>query len=99
MNREQARAILAHIDLIRHFAKGGDIGHRHINCKGDLVRISPTDKILLSGMQADSTFYVKVKARYETSKESGKPIRIRRCWTQEIYEHEIIPCLHEDHES
>lgn len=34
MTREQARAILQNIDLIRHYADGGDVGNRIIDYKG-----------------------------------------------------------------
>lgn len=40
MNRDHCKAILANLDLIRHFAEGGDIGHRAPNCDGDMMPIS-----------------------------------------------------------
>lgn len=91
MNRDQARGLLANLDILRHFAEGGDIGHRLINYKGELVRITPTDKLNLSGISSVSTYYVKVKVKLRWNSNLQCYERVRRCFTEAISENEVIP--------
>lgn len=89
MNRDQARAILQNIDLIRHYAEGGDVGHRLIDCKGNPVRICPTKSINLSGLYPDrNCLYVRVKPRFVM--QDGSLIRRGRCFTESIKPAEVI---------
>ena len=90
MTREQARAILAHLDLIRHYAEGGDVGHRMHNCKGEFLYTAPARGICLSNLRADSTSYVRVKPRYVWDTAICSPVRHMRAWPERIGEHEII---------
>lgn len=53
MTRDQAKAIIANIDLIRHFADGGDIGHRTYTCDGKFLGINPTRKIGTSDQRVE----------------------------------------------
>jgi hypothetical protein len=92
MNREHARAILAHIDLIRHFAEGGDVGHRLINCRGEHVAVYPTDKINLGGLNTAGTYYVRVKPKLAWDKVLQRHVRHVRHWPEKIQPHEIMPC-------
>jgi hypothetical protein len=91
MTRDQAKAILANLDLIRHFADGGDIGHRLINCHGEFVYTSPTDKITLSNLRSDRmTGYVRVKTKLVWNSTCGMWERKKRAWPERIPESEII---------
>ena len=55
MTREQARAILAHIDLIKHFAEGGDIGLRLHTHRGEYVHTVPQRHIVLGNLREEGT--------------------------------------------
>ena len=91
MTRNQARAILANIELIRHFAEGGDIGHRLIKCHGEHVYTSPTSKITLSNLRSDRlTGYVRVKSKYRWNPVLRLYERAERAWPERIKESEII---------
>lgn len=91
MNREQAQAILDNIDLIRHFAEGGEIGHRLHDYTGEQVRICPTNKILLSNIERHGlTNYCKVKKRLVYDRELRCYVHRPRCWTENISEREVI---------
>ena len=91
MTRDQAKAILQNLDLIRHFANGGDLGHRLFNCKGEFVYTSPTQKIVLSNLRADKlTGYVRVKPRMAWNAETGIYERKPRYWPTKIKEAEIF---------
>ena len=91
MNRDQAKGLLANLDILRHFAEGGDLGHRLFNYKGELVKISPTDKLNLSGISTVSTYYVKVKQKIRWNSNLQCYERVRRHWHETIDENEIIP--------
>ena len=92
MNRAQARAILDNLDLIQHFADGGEIGHRMHDYTGTQVAIYPTQKILLSNIESGGlTNYCKVKKRLTISPASGAVIWKPRYWPEKISEREIIP--------
>ena len=88
MTREQAQAIIAHLDLIRHFADGGDIAHKLIDCNGNHVRTTVCRNIVLSNLRPDHTNYVRVKARI--TYENGMWIRRARCFTENIPDSEIL---------
>ena len=89
MNREQAQAILQNLDLIRHFAEGGDIGHRVINYKGTQLRISTSKSILLCNLRPnDQSLYVKVRPRLVF--RGGVLVRRQRCFTETIRDSEVI---------
>jgi hypothetical protein len=91
VTRDQARAILANIDLIRHFAEGGDIGHRLFNCNGKFVYTSPTEKIVLSNMRPDKlTSYVRVKPKMKWNADLQMYERAQRHWPTKIKEAEIF---------
>lgn len=91
MNRLQAQAILANIDIIRHFAEGGDIGHRLIDCHGTQLYITPAKGIGLSGMSPGKhCLYVKVKPRFRWDENLKTYVRAPRYWPEKIKESEII---------
>lgn len=90
MTREQARAILAHLDLIRHYAEGGDVGHRMHNHRGEFLYTSPARGICLGNLRTDSTNYVRVKPRFVFDRANGSPVRRPRAFPERIAEHEII---------
>lgn len=91
MNRAQAQAILDNLDLIHHFAAGGEIGHRLHDYTGKLVAIYPSHKILLSNIERGGlTNYVKVKPRYAPDK-FGVYVHKPRHWPETILERDVIP--------
>lgn len=71
MTREQARAILAHLDLIRHFANGGEVGLRLHDYKGKFVQTYRAKHIVLSNLRENGTNLVKLKTRYVFNKTLG----------------------------
>jgi len=94
MNREQCRAILANLDLIRHFAENGDIGHRAPNCHGEMMQISIAKGIGLGGLKEDgSTWYLKLKPRYRFNNTTQKMERIMRYWPEVPTESDVIYCV------
>lgn len=93
MNRDHARAIMANIELIRHFAEGGDVGHRKINCAGEYLWTNPTNKIVLGNLSTDGTGnYVRLKAKYSWNPVLCTFERIERSTTSRVAESEIMPC-------
>lgn len=91
MTRDQARAILANLDLIRHYAAGGDIGHRMINYRGEFLHTDVARHIVLGNLSTDGSHrYVMVKPKYRMDPETGGPVRVERCWPEKIQEGEII---------
>ena len=84
MTREQARAILAHLDLIRHYADGGEVGLR---LPSKTVRLK---HICLSNLRVDGTNVVRVKSRYVFNKTLGMPEHKPWCFTEAIPETHII---------
>lgn len=91
MTRDQARAILKHIDLIRHFANGGEIGHRLYDYTGKQVCINPTNKILLSNITTGGlTNYCKVKWRIVFDRALQRYVNNPRHWPERIKESEVM---------
>lgn len=94
MNRENCKAILANIELIRHFADGGDIGHQAKNCAGEEMPIHIAKGIGLGSIHPDgSTYYVRLKPHYVMSPD-GTPIRISRAWPETAKKSDVILCNH-----
>jgi len=93
MNRDHCKAILANIELIRHFAEGGDIGHQAPNCSGEMMPISVAKSIGLSGLKPDgSTWYLMLKPRYKFNSATQKMERVLRHWPEQPKAEEIIRC-------
>lgn len=93
MNRDQCKAILANIELIKHFAVGGDIGHQAPNCAGEMMPISIAKGIGLSGLKPDgSTWYLMLKPRYRYNAETKIMERLIRHWPQTPSSDEVIKC-------
>jgi len=93
MNREQCQAILAHLDLIRHFAEGGDIGHRAPNCAGEMMPIHVARGIGLSGLKPDgSTWYLRLKPRYRYDNRTKSMVRVPRSAPERPTMSEVILC-------
>ena len=93
VNREQAKAILANIELIRHFAENGDIGHRAPNCKGEMMPISIAKGIGLGGLKPDgSTFYLMLKPKYKFNNHTQKMERVMRYLPEVPTENDVIYC-------
>lgn len=89
MTREQARALLLNIDLIRHYAQNGDVGHRLIDFRGNQIRICPARSINLSGLHPDRMcLYVAVKPRFVMS--GGVLMRRERCFTESIRPEDVL---------
>lgn len=83
MTRDQAKAIMQNIDLIRHFAQGGEIGHRLIDASGNQVAIYPSNKIVLTNMSPSKhCLYVKVKTRLRWDKAIQGYVRAPRYWPE-----------------
>lgn len=92
MTRDQAKAILANLDLIKHFAQGGDIGHRGYTWNGEPLDIKPASKITLGNLKpCRDRYYVKVKAKFAWNPVLKIHERQQRCWPERIDEHEVIP--------
>lgn len=65
MTREQARALLMHLDLVRHYADGGDVGHRLIDANGKTHGIYVSRGLNLSSLSPDrQCLYVALRPRY-----------------------------------
>ena len=93
MNRDHCKAILANLDLIRHFAEGGDIGHRAPNCHGDMMPISCARGIGLGGLKPDgSTWYLRLKPRYRMNQQSRVMERIMWEWPAVPKDSDVIYC-------
>jgi hypothetical protein len=90
MTREQARAILAHIDLIKHFAEGGDIGLRLHTHRGEYVHTVPQRHIVLGNLREEGTNLVRVKPRFTYNTKFGVHERSPRSWPETIPESHII---------
>jgi hypothetical protein len=94
MNRDQAKAIIENIDLIRHFAEGGEIGFRAFNCCGEPIAIWPSKSIILSNMfPGHHCLYVKVKAKMVWNSKLECYEHAPRHWPTKITEAEIIDCV------
>lgn len=94
MNRKTAQAIMANLPIIEHFANGGDLGFRLINCKGEFCYTSPAHKITLSVLREDRlSGYVRVKPKYKLNKETGAYERVTRHWPTTIADSEILDDL------
>lgn len=79
------------LDLIRHFAEGGEIGHRLFNCRGEFVYTSPSQKIVMSNLRSDKlTNYVRVKPRLAWNSELQAYERKHRYWPTKVKEEEIF---------
>jgi hypothetical protein len=93
MNQEHCKAILSHIQLITHYANGGDVGHRAPNCKGDMMPIHPSRSINLNGLRPDgATFYLMLKPKYRLNKNTKRMERVERTFNEFISDSEIIQC-------
>lgn len=93
MNRDQCKAILANLELIRHFAEGGDIGHQAPNCAGEMMPISVAKGIGLGGLKPDgSTWYLMLKPRYKFNPATRMMERVPRHWPEAPKPEEIIRC-------
>lgn len=91
MTRDQAKAILKNIDLIRHFAEGGEIAHRLINCSGQQVAIYPTNKIVLTNMSpTDHCLYVMIKKRLRWNAQFQCYEHVPRYFPTKVKANEII---------
>ena len=92
MTRDQAKAIIENLQLIKHFAYGGDIGFRLIDCHGKDCGITPAHTITISNLKPNSiTNYVMVKPKYKIT-SCNMPQRIIRYWPDKIQVKEIITC-------
>lgn len=92
MNREQCQAILENLDLIRHFAQGGDIGHRLHDYRGVFVKLYPAKKINLGNLHPGAgTTYVKLKPKLRFNTRYGAWERVERTHYDNIGEHEVLP--------
>lgn len=93
MNREQCKAILANLDLIRHFAEGGDIGHRAPDCSGKMMPIHVARGIGLQGLHVDGgTYYLKLKPKYRVNNVTKGFDRVPWCWPSVPKDSDVIYC-------
>ena len=93
MNREHCQAILKHIELITHFANGGDIGHQAPDCKGEMMPIHGAKGLGLGGLHKDgSTFYLMLKPRYKYNQRTKTMERVQRYFGSKINDDEVIRC-------
>ncbi len=93
MNRDNCKAILANLELIQHFADGGDIGHQAPNCAGEMMPISIAKGIGLQGLKPDgSTWYLMLKPRYKFNTRTKVMDRIVRNWPERPSDDEVIKC-------
>ncbi len=90
MNREQCRALLENIDLIRHFAEGGDVGHRLHDYRGVFVKIYPAKGVMVGNLHPGGTTYVKLKPKLRFNKHIGVWERVERTFDDDIGEHEVL---------
>lgn len=44
MTREQASLILKHLDIVKHFAEGGEVDFKSYNYKGEYLGLNPVTK-------------------------------------------------------
>ncbi len=91
MNREQCQAILENLDLIRHYAEGGDIGHRLHDYRGVFVKIYRAKKINIGNMHPGGTTYVKLKPKLRFNKHLNAWERVERTFYDHIGESEVLP--------
>lgn len=93
MNRDHCKAILANIELIRHYAEGGDIGHQAPNCVGEMMPISIAKGIGLGGLKPDgSTWYLMLKPKYKLNTNTKRMERVMRHFPEQPKPEEIIRC-------
>lgn len=91
MNRAQASILLDHLPLLRHFADGGEIGHRMHSHDGQQVAIYPTKTILLSCIESGGiTNYCRVKPRYRYNRNLDRWELAPRYYPETIKENEVI---------
>lgn len=90
MTREQAQAILENIDIIRHYANGGDIGFRLHNYKGEYLGIHVSNKINLCNLRPGVTNLVMLKPRLRVSSEPQCINRVIRAWYTKVGESEVL---------
>lgn len=90
MTRDQAKAIIANIELIRHFADGGDIGHRTYTCTGEFLGINPAHKINLCNLRVDERYYIRLKAKLVWNSECNGYVRRERHWPEKVPTNEAI---------
>ena len=93
MTREQAQAILENIDIIRHYANGGDIGFRAHNYKGEYLGIRVSNKINLCNLHPGGTGLVMLKPRLRVSAEPQSISRIVRSWYTKVEENEVLSAM------
>ena len=97
MNREQCKAIMMHIELIKHFAEGGDIGHQAPDCTGKMMSIWPAKGIGLQGLRSDGgTYYLMLKPKYKYNNYTKQMDRITRCWPETVSPDDVIKCKGDD---
>lgn len=67
MNRKHAQAIIDNLELIKHFAVGGEIVHILHDASGRFVKEWPADSIILGNLSCkpNMTYYKIVKPRYK----------------------------------
>lgn len=93
MNREQCKALLVHIELIKHFAEGGDIGHQAPNCIGKMMPIAVARGINISALRTDGgTYYLMLKPKYKYNTVTKSMDRLVRSWPEVPHSDEIIKC-------
>ena len=93
MNRDNCKAILANLELIKHFAEGGDIGHQAPNCAGEMMPIACAKGIGLGGLKPDgSTWYLMLKPKYKYNMTTKSMDRIYRYWPEVPSADDVIKC-------
>jgi hypothetical protein len=93
MNRLQCQSILNSLELIRHFAAGGDIGHRAPDCTGKMMPIYPAKSIGLGSIRPDgSSWYLMLKPKYKYNSVTKTMDRIERKYPDFISDDEVIAC-------
>lgn len=90
MNREQANSIIRNLELLKHFASGGEIGFRLHDYRGKYVKTYPSIRLNLSGLHEGGTHYVRLKAKLRYDPELGVHVRVQRSRLEPVHEHEII---------
>lgn len=97
MNRKQATAILANLELLKHFAAGGDIGFRLYDYTGKYVRTYPTHKLNLGSLHEKGTQYVRLKSKLRYDPALGAHVRVERSKLDPVQESEVITENNHDH--
>lgn len=91
MTRDQAKAIMQNIDLVRHFAEGGEIAFRAFNHAGEAVAIWPAKGINITNMMPDKhCLYVKAKARMVWNAAIKNYEHVPRSYPTKLTEAELI---------